>query len=213
MRKNQDVVQTVIKIIIPKNKWLSIFNLKYPELRIKILSNVLIEESIGNVLFEMQGPEIKRFLIDLQDFVKNSQYQVLFESSDHLILNIKINDPWILNALIKTQMLIPYPIVVEEGSVLIETITLRVKIDEFLSELEKNKIRYIIKKIGYFKSSPMLTKKQYKVLKLAFEKGYFKIPRLISLKELAGLIRISTSALSEMMRRINGRLVKQFLAN
>ncbi|USZ73036.1 helix-turn-helix domain-containing protein [Natronosalvus halobius] len=52
-----------------------------------------------------------------------------------------------------------------------------------------------------------LTPEQHEALTAAFEKGYFKIPRQISMEELASDLGISHQALSERLRRAYGTLV------
>ncbi len=52
-----------------------------------------------------------------------------------------------------------------------------------------------------------LTPEQYEALDAAFERGYFNIPRQISMEELASELGISHQALSERLRRAYGTLV------
>lgn len=53
-----------------------------------------------------------------------------------------------------------------------------------------------------------LTDEQYRVLVLAAERGYFEIPRRITLESLASEVGVSHQALSERLRRAVGTLVK-----
>lgn len=57
-----------------------------------------------------------------------------------------------------------------------------------------------------------LTETQLSTLQTAFETGYFDIPRGISQSELADMLGISTSALSQRLRSALGRLVEQTVA-
>lgn len=52
-----------------------------------------------------------------------------------------------------------------------------------------------------------LTPEQHEALTAAFERGYFQIPRQISMEELASELGISHQALSERLRRAYGTLV------
>ncbi|MFP9061069.1 helix-turn-helix domain-containing protein [Natrialbaceae archaeon A-chndr2] len=52
-----------------------------------------------------------------------------------------------------------------------------------------------------------LTPEQHEALTAAFERGYFQIPRQISMEELAAELGISHQALSERLRRAYGTLV------
>jgi hypothetical protein len=56
-----------------------------------------------------------------------------------------------------------------------------------------------------------LTSLQYEALSLAAERGYFEVPRQVTLKQLSDEIGVSHQALSECLRRATGSLVEQTL--
>jgi predicted DNA binding protein len=208
---SQDIVQIRLEIDIPQEKWLFKFNEKYPELNFNILSKFLIEENVGLTLFQIRGVSIKQFISDFKGHINKASSTILFEGADLVILNLKVVDPWILNTLIKTELLILYPILVKDGKLQIEAITNRFKVDDFLAELERKNIRATIKNIGYDFKSSLLTQRQYEILKVANSNGYFEIPRKISLTEFANNLNISKSALSETLRRIFKRLSENYI--
>ncbi|TFF98041.1 MAG: hypothetical protein EU547_02685 [Promethearchaeota archaeon] len=209
---NTDRVHLKLKIEVPKTKWLSKFNEKYPNLKFHILSKFLLDEDTGNTLLKVYGVRIEQFLKELHTIPKHPSFQILYNDKNLAILNVKINDPWVLIALIKTELLIEYPIKVEEGFLFIESFAKRTVLDQFLEVLENKKIHYQIESIGYFHRRTLLTEKQKKVLTLAFNRGYFEIPRKITLKSLAKKLEVSRSALSEMFRRIFKKLTEDFLS-
>ena len=207
----QDIVQIRLEIDIPYDKWLFKFNEKYPELNFYILSKFLIEENAGITLFQIRGLSVKQFVSDFKEQLTKNSSQILFEEKDLVILNVKVVDPWILNTLIKTELLILYPILVKEGKITIEAITNRSKVDDFLTELEKKGIKASIGRIGYAIKPTLLTQRQNEILNVAYKNGYFDIPRKISLTEFANNLNISKSALSETLRRIFKRLSDNYL--
>ena len=207
----EDFIQINVQISVPKTKWLAIYNEKYPELTFNIFSKYLIDENTGVTLFQIVGNPVKRFLKEFKNRIAQDAFQILFEGEDRVILNIKTSDPWILSALVKTELLIMYPILVKNGKIQMDTITSRKKFDQFLTELDTQKIKYSIKSVGYFRPIPLLTKNQIEILNLALKLGYFEIPRKVSLTNFAKRLNISPSALSETMRRINNKLAKNYL--
>ncbi|MHA1374484.1 MAG: helix-turn-helix domain-containing protein [Promethearchaeota archaeon] len=194
-----DIVQIRLEIDIPNDKWLFKFNEKYPELNFYILSKFLIEDNAGITLFQIRGLSIKQFISDFKKQISKNSSQILFEGDDLAIMNIRVVDPWILNTLIKTELLILYPILIKEGKIRIEAITNRSKVDDFLTELEKKGIKASIGRIGYGFKSTLLTQR------------HFDIPRKISLTEFANNLNISKSALSETLRRIFKRLSDNYI--
>lgn len=208
---SQDIIQIKLEITIPKSKWLADLNKLYPDLTFNMLSKFLVEEKKGITLFQIEGNRVDSFLNDFKQGAKKAEYQVLYKSDDILLLNVQTKDPWILNALVKTRILLITPIKVKEGKIIIETITERENVDKFLEELEEKDINFHIRSIGYYHRSPILTDLQKATLNKVYESGYFEIPRKKSLTEIALEMDISPSALSETLRRINRRLAENFL--
>jgi len=206
-----DIIEIKVKIEVPKTKWLVKFNQKYPDISFNILSKFLIDKKTGITLFQIQGPRTRLFLEDFSNYVKSDNFQILYEGLDSAIFNIKTTDPWILNALIKTELLLIYPLNVKNGMIGINTLTSRKKFDMFLTELEEKNIKFSIGSIGHYKSLVLLTKNQKEITHKALQYGYFDIPRKISLTDFAKRLEISPSALSETLRRINKKLVKNYV--
>jgi len=210
---SQDIVQIKLSIDIPKDKWLATFNKKYPELNFHILSNFLIGDYSGITSFQIRGTSVKHFIADFKEKSAEKTAQILYEGEDLVILNVKEDDPWILNTLVKTELLISYPVLVKNGKLRIEAITNRSKVDNFLTRLKKKDIKAKIERIGYYYKSTLLTQRQNEIVNLAYENGYFNIPRSISLSEFAKDLSISKSALSETLRRIFKKLANNYLTS
>jgi len=132
-----------------------------------------------------------RFISDFKKKIAEKTVQILYESEDRVILNVKEVDPWILNTLVKTELLISYPVLVKNGKLRIEAITNRSKVDNFLTRLKKKDIKAKIERIGYYYKSTLLTQRQNEIVNLA--------------------LKVSKSALSETLRRIFKKLANNYL--
>ena len=209
----EDIVYVQLRISIPLSKWLAQITKNFPDLIFKILSNYLLDRNTGILLLQIEGLNIKEFNSDLKLNKLALSQQILYSGNDFIIINVKENDPWVLNTLIKTELLFTYPIIVKDSKLNVDIIAERKKIDQFLNEIEKKRIHVEIRSIGYYQKKVILTKKQKEILKKAYEFGYFEIPRKISLTQFAKKLRISPSALSETIRRINKKLTQNFLGN
>jgi predicted DNA binding protein len=208
---SQDIVQIKLSIEIPQDKWLATFNQKYPELNFQILSNFLIGPNSGITSFQIRGKSVKQFISDFKDSLSNTAFQILFKGEDIVILNVKEVDPWILNNLVKTELLISYPVQVKDGKIRMEAITSRSKVDRFLAQLKKKDIATKIERIGYYYKSTLLTQRQNEIVNLAYQRGFFNIPRTVSLTKFATDLKISKSALSETLRRIFKKLASNYI--
>jgi predicted DNA binding protein len=207
----EDIVHVKFKITIPKFKWLAILNTRYSELSFNMLSKYLINNNTGITLFEIKGIHISEFLRDLKKNLNDTSFTILHKGHDFLLLNVKTKDPWILNALIKTELMLIYPLKVADGRIHISAVTNREKIDKFLEELEQKDIPFIISKIGQYNRGTILSNRQKEILKRAYRSGYYDIPRSINQTSLASRMGISASALSENLRRIHSKLAEQYL--
>jgi predicted DNA binding protein len=207
----KDIVQIKLEIDIPQDKWLATFNTKYPELNFHILSNFLVDKNSGITSFQIRGPSVKHFVSDFNEKLANKTDQILYEGDDIVILNVKEVDPWILNTLVKTELLISYPVLVKGGKIKMEALTNRSKVDDFLTKLKERNIKAKIERIGYYYQSTLLTQRQNQILNIAYKNGYFDIPRKTSLTDFAKDLKISKSALSEDLRRIFKRLAENYI--
>ncbi len=102
----EDVVYVKLEISIPKSKWLAQINRNYPDLVFKILSNNLLDRNTGILLLQIEGLNIKDFNSDLKNNKLALSQQILFSGNDFIIVNVKEDDPWVLNTLIKTELLL-----------------------------------------------------------------------------------------------------------
>ena len=200
-----DIVQVRFEIRIPKRKWLAKINKEYSHLAFNILSNHLIDENLGNSLFEIKGIGLKIFIDKFKSIMPLSSFQLLHQGDNNLLINVKTQDPWILNALVKTELHFLYPLKVIDGIIKLTAIAEREKIDRFLIELEQAKIRFKISRIGLYQDERLLTPRQTKLLENLYKSGYYEVPRKKSLTELAIQNDISPSALSESIRILHKR--------
>jgi predicted DNA binding protein len=74
---------------------------------------------------------------------------------------------------------------------------------------EENKFEYSIEILN--ENNTVLTPRQEYILSLAFDLGYFDYPHRITLEELAEILGMSPSALSETLRRAIKRLIINYL--
>ncbi|MHA1724832.1 MAG: helix-turn-helix domain-containing protein [Promethearchaeota archaeon] len=208
---DEDIVHVKLEIKIPNSKWLAKTIRRFPDLEISIISKFLINKDQGSTLFEIKGHDLTEFLKFFKKCIKTINFQILHDSNDILIINVRTRDPWILNALLKSELLLlRYPLYVKEDRIQIEVLNKRKNIEFFLKHLETYQIQYKLITIGKYHESPILTKKQREVLKIAYKMGFYSIPRRVTLTRLAMKLKISPSALSELLRRSHARLVKDY---
>ena len=72
---------------------------------------------------------------------------------------------------------------------------------KLLDNLEKGGVKAEIRSITELKDENALTERQEEILQIALEKGYFEYPKKMDIAELAKLLGISKTTLSEILRR------------
>ena len=81
---------------------------------------------------------------------------------------------------------------------------------KILEELKKNNIQFDIMRVTGFRSGLLLTPNQEKILYIALKMGLFDHPRRITVKELADMLGIKPSSLTETLRRGLKRILKHY---
>lgn len=209
MNMTEDAIYVKFSIMIPATKMLYQFSRAFTSLKLLILSKYLIDEKIGNLLLEISGIKVPDFIQKLKR-EKKIQAQILSEAETTALINLKMRDPWILDALVKSEILLIYPIQIENGKIYVETFASRNKVDKFFQNLDDRNIDYKIHRLGGYFERPLLTTTQLEVLREAYEQGFYEIPRRVSRKDLAEYFQISKAALSETLRRVHKKLVERF---
>lgn len=121
-------------------------------------------------------------------------------------MNIKSDRTPILHALIDLEIPLKYPIMVEGGKLIINQVTERKNLDDFLTRMSSHGYVITLLRIGRVNMRSLLTEKQEKILQAAIRMKYFEIPRGTKLQDLAAEIGVGASSLSEDMRRIFKKL-------
>ena len=85
-------------------------------------------------------------------------------------------------------------------------------IPNFLQSLHENGVTYKIGEIAKMSPTRALTPKQERVMKSALELGYYEYPKRISTEDLSKAVGVSTSTVSEILRRAERRIISGYFA-
>ncbi len=208
--KNKDVVLVRFKLEIPAGKWLRLLSEKYPHVDLKILSMFLIDKNRGNLLLKIEGVALGNVMSQIIENLKGIDSKLLVNTSSLLLLQLKMTEPWILRVLTDLRLMIRYPVDVKRGWFEFEFVADRSKIDNLFNFFDREKFKIQLRRISHFRRKKILTEKQREVLNHLLQVGYFEIPRKKSMTEISRALNISTSALSEMLRRIQKKLAMNY---
>ncbi len=91
-------------------------------------------------------------------------------------------------------------------------VTQKRALQELIDNLAKIHAEPKLIKLTEISDTDELTKRQEQVTRMAFERGYFDFPRRIGLKELATMFDVSTSTLSEILRKGQRRIMMRYFS-
>ena len=210
-----EVVELKFSFPIPSSKWLSRFSFSYPSLQINMLSTLILSKNQGSALFQIKGGKKKvldNFWNEFCEFYDADKYTLVYRDATSILISVLSSDsPWVLHTLIEAHFVLLFPIKIRNGSISIELIAPRHKIDLIFNNPAWKNVDISIEQIGQYCPDSLLSERQLNVLHLALQHGFFDIPRKTSLSGLAGGLKISPSALSENLRRINKKLAENYL--
>jgi predicted DNA binding protein len=198
-----------VKVKFPDQIWISDIFEKFPNVKMEIeyFLPYDLEKSIGNSIIEVQDFAIKKVIESVKTHPSVQGFTILEQEENKVRFNVKTKDPYLLYALIKCGVLVKFPVNVRDGFAYWRLISSRESIDRLLSIFEQKNINFELLRIG---TSPYILKEEKEQLSIeeshvldeAIKQGFFEIPRLISLEELANHLGRSKSALSVMLRKI-----------
>ncbi len=126
----------------------------------------------------------------------------------------RVDGPSIYDTILQSGCMTYLPIVVQNG---IQTHTVLAPSREVLSEmLQMLRERFSFVRIRRIRPTPsgltdiVLTSKQREAVYLAFESGYYKIPRSCTIEELSMKLRIKRVAMQERLRRAEQRIIASY---
>ena len=91
-------------------------------------------------------------------------------------------------------------------------VTEKKALQELIKSLEELQAAPKLVKLTDITGANELTQRQEQITRMAFERGYFDFPRKIGLRELAKVFGISTSTLSEILRKGQRRIMMRYFS-
>jgi predicted DNA binding protein len=89
-------------------------------------------------------------------------------------------------------------------------VTQKKALQELIDNLKKINANPKLVKLTEITDTDELTMRQEQITRMAYERGYFDFPRRIGLRELAKMFNISTSTLSEILRKGQRRIMMRY---
>ncbi len=202
-----EILKAKFDITLPEKLWIAVLSKKYPEILFEILSILPTEEMIGNALIKISGTHLDPILAEIRKHPSSIELYLISNSVNTKIINVKTKDPWLLISLIKSEVILKMPVLVQNGLAHWEVLAPHEKIANLNKLFEAKQIKFELRGIGKYTEKPKLTERQSEILDQAVKLGYYEIPRKITLTELAEKLSLAKSTISGILRRIDKKLI------
>ncbi len=204
-------MEVILKIKIPES-WVDNISSKY-DTPIKFLDCMPFGEAGGRGLIEINATD--KEIDEIIEDIKRQEHICkvnISPSPDGGVLGSVVtkkcvacqaltgSDCFLSSAQLKSDGLVEWKLITGEKSSLLDLI----------DKLEKTGCTVELKKVTHLKKRAQLTRRQEEIIRFAFEKGYFDMPKRITIDKLAKIFKISPSTLAEILQRGEKKIIMQF---
>ena len=164
---------------------------------------------------------IKKYLKYLKKRKEVTSFEVISANTFSFQLKLPANKEY-YESIYSQQIFYPVPIIHKEGKEILTIASWNREILESIMKNVENNKNTVYLKLLHLKQNPLskfyipqilpdLTENQFKIIKLAKEKGYWKYPKKITITQLAKELKKAKSTVHETLRRAEARLMNYYI--
>jgi len=206
-----DVHEIVLNIRVPEG-WIKDIGNDL-EASIRFLDCVGMGGNSGRGLVEIVASDdiSKRIIEKIQENPNVCQAVFTYKEGDRSLGTVETDRCYLCKALTNSQCFLAESVLKEGGglswTLLASELT---QISMLMDNLKKTGCQVDLVRKSKLTRKDILTKHQENIIRAAHDRGYFHYPRGISLKELAKVLNISPSTLSETLRRGEEKIMSKY---
>ncbi|MFB6153403.1 MAG: helix-turn-helix domain-containing protein [Halodesulfurarchaeum sp.] len=199
---------------IPPNTWIQEITRSYPDTDFRVLT-ILVGDGTGHAVVELISNQPSNILGNLQNKEDIDQLDVLSVGESRAVLQIETDETSILEPLTEAGVPLETPIYITNGTADVEFTTSQHRLSDLHSRLQNSGLTYRVDFIGYDgkhspNNEPNLTERQSAVFAVAYELGYFELPKEATIQDVADRTDVSKSTASDILRRAIRNLVEWY---
>ena len=205
------MMEAVLEITMLKT-WLKEVS-KETKAEIKLLECIPDKDLGGRLLFEIetQPENIDDILNKINAFQQICNVEISPYKKGGYLGSIVTNNCITCQALTGSNCFLTYAASLSSGKLEWHLIVGEEKsLSKLIKFLETKGCSVELKSKTYLSKKNILTSKQEKIIKIAFEKGYYDYPKGITLRELSKILKISFSTLNEILRRGEKKIIRDY---
>jgi predicted DNA binding protein len=206
------MMEAVVSLKMP-DKWIKESLLEYPSI-VKIISSKPVdkksvrdlveievekEEDLNKVMESIKtSPNV--FNVDITP-IERGKALAVFTTTKCIVCRLLANTDCFLTASTSTKDgRMQWTLLISE----------KVPLQQLMANLERHGAEPKLVSLTEIGDKDALTARQEQITRMAFERGYFDFPRSIGLRQLAKIFGVSTSTLSEILRKGQRRIMTRY---
>lgn len=205
------MIESVISLV-PPNAWISSLIGEF-NIEIKILNTLPHGKHGVQDLIELKlnGAEIGKVKKFLEDIEEIEMVELELVESDRAIGVVKCTHCFGCRELMSTDCFLVSASSKEDGRLEYTIISSQNEcLRQLMSKLEAAKAAPKLVRMKKLSKDEMLTDNQEKIVKMAYQRGYYDFPKRIGVKDLAKIFSISPATLSEILRRGQKKIIESY---
>lgn len=192
--------------------WLASLSIEYPDAEFKVLASHPTNDGLLGIV-EVTTLDTSDIIRDFKDAPEVYSYEVVHTDEQMVLIQYVVPMPGTYDALRVSGNLPRFPAIIRDGWLLSELTASQERLSEFTDVLAATGVPYqIVSLTQSYKSSELLTTRQWEFITEAFKHGYYETPRECTLTELAETFTVNKSAASGILRRAERQIIGEFVA-
>jgi predicted DNA binding protein len=197
-----------LTITIPESIWVSKVSRTYPDTRFRVLA-ATANTATGVARIEIRGDDPEAVCRAIREYDSVTDLTVFEADPEMHRVQVETTVPLLLTSLQDSGVPLELPFEVRDAELTLEVTVPQETLSEFGETLDRVGIQYTVERIRQeTESDPLLTERQQWLLDEAIERGYYDTPRRTTLVELADEVDIAKSTCSEILHRVEERIIK-----
>lgn len=205
------MMEGIITLTLPDN-WITEVVKQYPSV-VKLIDSKALETEVRDLVqIEVENAEdLPKVIESMQNNPNIFNVDISAIDRGKALAMFSTNQCMVCRVLAGTECFLTRSITIPDGRMQwTMLVTKNSAFKELIANLEKLNADPKLIKLTDIADTDELTQRQEQITRMAFERGYFDFPRRIGLKDLAKIFDISTSTLSEILRKGQRRIMERY---
>lgn len=197
---------------VPEGAWMNEISSAHPGTTFTVVS-VLPGATTGVALVTFRSSELLEVLSEVRERDDVVDVELLWTRGEEALVEVETRRPRLLEPLLQAGVPLKTPFDIRDAKALWELTTSGERLSELGDRLEDRGVDFELEEVTNDERDDerVLTPRQREFVGAAVEHGYYRVPRDITLTELAGEMDVGKASASDTLARAESRIVEWFV--